>query len=363
METKQDGAMETEHGEVKAESGMKKETPDCEYRGYKPPVDGADGIKQEAASCMKREAEDDCEYRGHKPGAADVEGTHAKKRVCAAPDSRSWSKNLEPSEQTEIYTIRAHFGDPREPIPSWIQTRKKDVIQAMMRQRGFDDVTGTKPVLLERMRTGGPFVEFEIDSRECLQRMLNVALSQWGWDEGHAFQASMPRRGSNQLGCTKLGCSDDYIAVLALIEHRWDYLESSEQQSAIARWVKRGLSQQVIEQLIDGTLTRNDWAPTRVVGGSGIEPDDLEEANDDWLTPAKGGALSLQSVALRRLDHVKMTYDLGDSNTLVFQVRNVQPAPLLPEVDFANSCGNHPTRAKVVERGGARIPQQYGGRY
>ena len=37
--------------------------------------------------------------------------------------------------------------------------------------------------------------------------------------------------------------------------------------------------------------------------------------------------------------------------------------PLLPELPFRNSCGDHPTRAQVDGSGGAGVPAQYPGRY
>lgn len=115
---------------------------------------------------------------------AGVEAAHGRMGIpqraerAPPPDPRAWSAAT--AETCSIYTVRAFLGDPYASLPSWIKTLNKSQLQGMMQSSGFSDISGTKDALLYRFQTGVPFVEYCIDGRECLQRMLVVCLHAWG---------------------------------------------------------------------------------------------------------------------------------------------------------------------------------------
>jgi hypothetical protein len=115
---------------------------------------------------------------------AGVEAAHGRMGIpqraerAPPPDPRAWSAAT--AETCSIYTVRAFLGDPDASLPSWIKTLNKSQLQGMMQSSGFSDLSGTKDALLYRFQTGVPFVEYCIDGRECLQRMLVVCLHAWG---------------------------------------------------------------------------------------------------------------------------------------------------------------------------------------
>ena len=129
---------------------------------------------------------------------AGVEAAHGRLGVAQRaerappPDPRAWSAAV--AETCSIYTVRAFLGDPDASLPSWIKALNKSQLQGMMQSSGFGDISGTKDALLYRFQTGVPFVEYRIDGRECLQRMLVVCLHAWRWDDSHMFRATMPAR-------------------------------------------------------------------------------------------------------------------------------------------------------------------------
>mmetsp|Transcript_30509 Transcript_30509/g.45150 ORF Transcript_30509/g.45150 Transcript_30509/m.45150 type:complete len:97 (+) Transcript_30509:352-642(+) len=59
---------------------------------------------------------------------------------------------------------------------------------------------GTKKVLLQRLQTDLPFVVVDIDSRECLQRLICSFLYHMKWDPIHLFECTMPARGPLKVG-------------------------------------------------------------------------------------------------------------------------------------------------------------------
>jgi len=76
-------------------------------------------------------------------------------------------------------------------------------LRDMLVMRGLS-TEGTKPVLVERLYTTLPYVRFEIDARECLQRVVNAFLYYFGWDNTHLWSMDMPRRGDLQEGVIPL---------------------------------------------------------------------------------------------------------------------------------------------------------------
>ena len=171
--------------------------------------------------------------------ATESEATAERPRRETPADPRAWSATADGDGQCNIYTIRAFLGDPDVPLPSWIKTQKKGELQEMLRDAGIDDISGGKDALLQRYQTGKPFVEYRIDGRECLQRVLIVCLDAWGWDEGHLFRATMPNRGSSPWGAKKLrdlqGLMDVAMAGEQSLRARLNGREGSLQERHQAR--------------------------------------------------------------------------------------------------------------------------------
>jgi hypothetical protein len=119
---------------------------------------------------------------------------------------RAWSAAVGAAETCNVYTIRAFFGDPDATLPYWMKGKRKSDLQRMLQESGIDDTSGTKDVLLHRFQTG-KFRETicRFPGRECLQRMLVVALDFWGRELGHCFTATLPARGDCPWGTKRLG--------------------------------------------------------------------------------------------------------------------------------------------------------------
>jgi hypothetical protein len=86
------------------------------------------------------------------------------------------------------------FGNPDKPLPYFIKGQKVADIKCMLEKRGLD-TKGTKPVLLERLQKDLPYVRIELDSRECLQRLVSSFLHFMGWTNEHLFEITLPHRG------------------------------------------------------------------------------------------------------------------------------------------------------------------------
>lgn len=307
-------------------------------------------------------------------------------RQDAAIDPRSWSAELLTDSTCTRFTLKGFFGNPDEAIPSWVRTQKKSELQQMLREQGFAEASlvGTKDVLIDRLKNGKAYVTMQIDGRECLQRVLNVLLSTWGWDDQHTFSARMPKRGSNLHGCKKLNDDDDWHMVITAVygfPHQFgrsgngyfhrihghfnrDFYDEQEeieccQQRSIKRWLEQGLHKGTLRRLCSGRLTPDDYGPYRKVRGAAFKPGNVKAGNPMWFEPDSGGALSLETCALRAGDQLLFLYD--GCNVFSVQVCSVTPnAPLIEEAAFRNTCNEHFTRAVVIERGGAGVPLQYG---
>jgi len=227
--------------------------------------------------------------------------------------SRDWSSSVETDETTTIYQIRVWFGNPQSALT---------------------------PTLCMR-----------IDARECLQRMLNVALSSWSYDEGHMFRMSMPLRGGSAWGRKTLGSSDDFLTFIHCARssaHRGEALPPEMVDSQVETGYDRAF---VLRVLADPEAAK-DWPlPTRTVQGSAMEPGGRRAATDPWDSDT-AGSLSLEEAALEAGDEVSITYDFCGDHGLCARVESVAAhQPPLPEVAFHNSCGDHPTRAAVLSTG------------
>jgi hypothetical protein len=316
---------------------------------------------------------------------AGVEAAHGRLGIAQRaerappPDPRAWSAAA--AETCSIYTVRACLGDPDASLPSWIKTLNKSQLQGMMQSSGFSDISGTKHALLHRFQTGVPFVEYRIDGRECLQRMLVVCLHAWGRNDMHAFRATMPARGDCPWGAKRLGdleclqrsChpdinkgsfSDEFRSFSSHWEPpetwiKWN-LQICGPSSGAYRNPNPAVDRATLEALIAGHLTLDDPAPFRTVSGVGFEPGAMRRVLGPYamLSDDVGGALSLEECDLAAGDRISMLYDFGEQNTIVFKVVAVErDQALLPEVPFLR----HMTRALLGRSGGAstRVRRQY----
>lgn len=283
------------------------------------------------------------------------------------PDPRTWSAAVGAADTCNLYTIRAFFGDPDATLPYWMKGQKKSGLQRMLRESGIDDTSGTKDVLLHRYQTGKSFVDFLIDGRECLQRMLAVALNFWGWELGHCFTATLPARGDCPWGAKRLGELDCLMFCHPTINmgsfrnnygHRngwWDpYHDSPE------KWIKRTLqhagpmmNRATLEDLLSHRLCLDDLAPYRTVDGVGFEPGAVGRPFDypNSRSHDVGGALSLEQCSLCAGDRISILFDYGRCDTLVFKILQLDTDKVvLPE-----SPVPFPTRSLIGHSGGARV--------
>jgi hypothetical protein len=271
--------------------------------------------------------------------------------------------------------VRAFLGDPDASLLSWIKTLNKSQLQGMMQSSGFSDISGTKGALLYRFQTGVPFVKYSIDGRECLQRMLVVCLHAWGWDDMHAFRATMPARGDCPRGAKRLGdleclrmCLHPDINKGSFSHELRSYSRSWEPPETWIRWnlqicgpssgacrnTNPAIDRATLEALIAGHVTLDDPAPFRTVNGVGFEPGAVGSGYDTFSEDV-GGALSLEECELAAGDRISMLYD---QKTIVFKVVGVErDQALLPEAPFLH----HMTRALLGRSGGAstRVRREY----
>lgn len=290
------------------------------------------------------------------------------KRACppstSLPDPRAWSAASGNADRSSIFTIRAFFGDPDIQLPSRIKALKKSDLQSMMQRSGFTDISGGKDALLHRFQTGIPFLEYRIDGRECLQRVLVVCLDSWGYDDMHLFRASMPFRGDCPWGAKRLRDLDSLRELNYAGHYFWDTLENQRERE---NWINGKLKNQrylgsevdcpTLEALLDRRVGLDDAAPNRTVDGTGFEPGRVGKGFERDFSNDVGGALSLNDCALAVGDRISMSYEFGDSNNIVFKIVKVDTnQQLLPE---ATMLRRHATRACVDQRGGARVKSQY----
>jgi hypothetical protein len=140
-------------------------------------------------------------------------GTTQPQLKKAKIDYRAWSVDADIAPSSIVYRLRASFGNPKETLPSWIKTSKKEVIQEMMRSSNWhteEEMKGNKNDLLHRLQTTKPFCNYEIDSRESIQRVLMVALYSFKFDYTHCFSVKMPLRGSESSGSANRDTHDLY---------------------------------------------------------------------------------------------------------------------------------------------------------
>ena len=316
-------------------------------------------------------ASDDIEHSGCRPELMPhANPGHIHFWLAPQPDPRAWSEWVGAADTCNVYKIRAFFGDPDAALPYWMKAEKKSDLQDMLRESGFADTSGTKDALLHRFQTGIPFVDFRIDGRECLQRMLVVALDFWGWEEcpgSHCFTATLPARGNCSWGTKRLGELDCLMHCHPNINmgsfrnnygHKngwWDpYHESPE------KWIKRTLqragpmmNRATLDDLLSHRLSLDDLAPFRTVDGVGFEPGAVGRPfnyPDSWSHDV-GGALSLEECCLCAGDRISIMYDFCRRDTFVFKVLQLDTnQAVLPQLSIP-----FPTRALIGKSGGARV--------
>jgi SAP domain/Plasmid pRiA4b ORF-3-like protein len=130
---------------------------------------------------------------GEKRKVSPDETTPDKKSRLDKSTFRSWSVDAD-GKPCKIFTLKCMFGNPDEPLPYYVKSQKVADIKDILEKRGLD-TKGTKPVLLERLQKDLPYVRIELDSRECLQRLVNSFLHFMGWTNEHLFEITLPHRG------------------------------------------------------------------------------------------------------------------------------------------------------------------------
>ena len=226
----------------------------------------------------------------------DGTATDNKKSKTDRSTFRSWSADAD-GKPCKIFTLKCMFGNPDKPLPNYIKSQKVGFIKDLLEKRGLD-TNGTKPVLLERLQKDLPYVRIELDSRECVQRLVTSFLHFMGWDSSHLFEITMPR------GCTR--------------ELQGAAFDAFEGESF----------------------------------GFGPPP-----AGAFAYGPPAGGFRSLEEFSLQAGDKLDVLYDFGDSNQFCVAIESINDAQeALSEVELGYS---NKTRARLVNKGG-RMFSQYG---
>ena len=130
---------------------------------------------------------------------------------------RAWSEAIR-SEENEnnaenripnhhpstTYVFRCVFGNHSKPLRSFMKSAPKKWLQNQLkiRQRPTD---GTKKVLLHRLQTDLPYVDIEIDDRECLQFLVGSFLHYMDWDAEHSFECSIPNHTPSTIYGSSMG--------------------------------------------------------------------------------------------------------------------------------------------------------------
>jgi hypothetical protein len=120
--------------------------------------------------------------------------------LCHAPHQSRWLTIEGPP-----CAIFAFPADPAEATDWQLKVAKKSELKELAASRGLP-TDGAKAVLLERIRTQLRFARFQVDGRECLQRVLAVGLFHIEHPLDR-FVATLPLRGP----CTHGGLTLDEL--------------------------------------------------------------------------------------------------------------------------------------------------------
>lgn len=279
----------------------------------------------------------------------------------SASTFRAWSKaaNKDKGSTSTILTMKCMFGNPDTPLQSWIKTSKVDRIKEMLRDRKLS-TDGSKAVLLERLQKDLPCVVIDIDSRECLQRLINAMLYHFKWDNTHLFTCKMPARGALKEGTGNLWKQS----------FGWDFYfnvkdggVSSDPMDHNPRMRKHIQNKLDAAGLNWSDLDRVSSEPdaighVRSLEGAAFSHEMKNEFGDDDSDSgvADGGWFSLEELALQKSDKLQLTYDYGDGNKFSIQITDVKSnQPLLPEKNIYG----HETRVALIEKSKSKIRKQY----
>mmetsp|Transcript_2606 Transcript_2606/g.6789 ORF Transcript_2606/g.6789 Transcript_2606/m.6789 type:complete len:337 (-) Transcript_2606:295-1305(-) len=269
---------------------------------------------------------------------------------------RSWAAG-EPSP-APAYTLCCTYGDPDDPLPSCVKSKNVAWIRSELEERGLD-TSGTKAVLLDRLRAEVPSVTFKIDGRECLQRVVNAMLHSFGWDNTHMFSAKFPARGTVGEGrgiaadacgfdLAVLFCFGDWWREFGLdtTPYDWPPLEGkSYWPRRLRHWdVCRGRGRLTWREVRDIALDPKAPGPVRTLKGSAFDP--LSDS---------GARYSLQELELKRSDTIRVRYDFEGNHNFKITVKEVVPDTLLEEKDMYT----YPTRFEFLTKGKCHIQPQY----
>lgn len=271
---------------------------------------------------------------------------------------RAWSKDVSENEDSStVYTLKCVFGDPSNPLPSWIKSSKIGDIKAMLQSRNLS-TEGKKSALLDRLQTDLPSVTLEIDSRECLQRVVNSFLYHLDWDNTHLFECKLPARGSLTAGAGNLWIQSFGIDL-------YDTLKTGRISGNPSHHDKR--MRQHLQKKLDAAGM--DWSDFdrakrepnatgkwRKLQGSGFDPHTkpMDDFGDE--EPAAGGYFSLEELALEKGDKIQMTYDFGDDNKFtIFVMEKKERQTCLAEVKLYGQ----ETRVNLEKKSQAKMPKQY----
>jgi hypothetical protein len=281
------------------------------------------------------------------------------------PDSstfRSWSADAD-GKPCKIFTFKCMLGNPDVPLSYNTKCMKVGEIRSILEARGLD-TKGFKPVLLERLQRDLPYVRIELDSRECIQRLVNAFLHFMGWDNTHLFEITMPNRGPVSKGAVplweKIGL--DQCTVTFNPEALQNALSGQNEQYRhhFERILKN--SDSTWDDVRQVIANPRAVGPTRKLQGAAFDAFEGQPlgvfayfAEMDRLPPA-GGCHTLDELSLQAGDKLDVLYDFGDSNEFRIEIESVRVAQEpLPEAQLGYL---NPTRVRLVNKGG-RVRSQY----
>ena len=284
-----------------------------------------------------------------------------KKRL-KTTEFRGWSKDISDNSKSSstVYTFKCMFGDPSKPLPSSIKTSKVSRIKELLQFRKLP-TDGSKKVLLDRLQTDLPFVILEIDSRECIQRLVSSFLYHIKWDPTHLFECKMPARGPLRKGTGKLWCEIFGTDIGMMVQMGQ---ASSDPSTYTERQRKRhqdrldaaGLDWSDFDRAKREPNARGKW---RKLQGSGFDPHTKPPRgwdDDDDEEPVTGGAVSLHEVALEKGDKIHMTYDFGKNHKFsIIALEKQERQTSLAEVKIFGL----ETRVALVEKSKIKMPKKH----
>ena len=284
-----------------------------------------------------------------------------KKRL-KRTEFRGWSKDILDNSKSSstVYTFKCMFGDPSKPLPSSIKTSKVSRIKELLQFRKLP-TEGSKKVLLDRLQTDLPFVILEIDSRECIQRLVSSFLYHIKWDPTHLFECKMPARGPLRKGTGKLWCEIFGTDIGMMVQMGQ---ASSDPSTYTERQRKRhqdrldaaGLDWSDFDRAKREPNARGKW---RKLQGSGFDPHTKPPrgwGDDDDEESVTGGAVSLHEVALEKGDKIHMTYDFGKNHKFsIIALEKQERQTSLAEVKIFGL----ETRVALVEKLKIKMPKQH----